>query len=182
VFPDRLETHSQIVETAQGEFKKGKIPIFRAYSVGKAQEVIALLQQEGIPVVSGNQVIDRVCKVYNRFGSDLHAMPMTQSTLSEAYDSSCAIVASNPHATYKSVRKLSGTSWLQQKSSVYSLTGWSLGSSDGKSLPLSAHTDFPGLLEFARKVEPRIVYCFTSNAHSLATHLGDVGLTAVPLE
>ena len=64
----------------------------------------------------------------------------------------------------------------------YSLSGWTLGDSSKTGFPLSAHSDFKGLKMFAKKVKPRVVYCFTDNATHFSGHLADEGLNAVPLE
>jgi hypothetical protein len=47
---------------------------------------------------------------------------------------------------------------------------------------LSAHSDFLGLLKFAKDVDPKVVYCFTENAREFSGHLAEAGLNAVPLE
>jgi hypothetical protein len=64
----------------------------------------------------------------------------------------------------------------------YSLSGWTLGDSSKTGFPLSAHSDFKGLKTFAKRVNPRVVYCFTGNASQFSGHLVDDGLNAVPLE
>ena len=64
----------------------------------------------------------------------------------------------------------------------YSLSGWTLGKYSVKGFPLSAHSDFPGLLAFVNGVGPRMVYCFTSNARKFSGTLIGLGVNAVPLE
>ncbi|TXT55828.1 MAG: hypothetical protein BAJATHORv1_30211 [Candidatus Thorarchaeota archaeon] len=185
IFPKREETYFQILKTAQDEIARGKIPVFQAYSLGKAQEAIALLEYRDIPVVSGNGTIDTVNDAYNKHGAGLNAVSIRSGEAIDNLDEGCAIVSSSPAHTFTNIRKILGSELAREvrnRAVTYSLSGWTLGGYRGKGFPLSAHTDFPHLIEFAKKVDPRIAYVFTGNAGVLASHLHEEGITAVPLE
>jgi len=185
IFPNRVETHDNIVKAAANSLAEGVNPLFSAYSLGKAQEVIALLQDRGINVVSGNRSIDQVCKVYNHHGFDLKQVPITSKDLGDLIERGCAIVTSSPRHTEQHIRKMLGTvesRAVMDRMRSYSLSGWTLGKFRQRGFPLSAHSDYRGLLEFAKGVDPKIVYCFTENAREFSGHLAEAGLNAVPLE
>ncbi|NHI84360.1 MAG: hypothetical protein EAX81_08680 [Candidatus Thorarchaeota archaeon] len=185
VFPDRKEIYREILLKASEIMDNGKIPVFQAYSLGKAQEAIALLHSGGINVVTGNQKIDDVCKVYKKHGIDLRHISLREKEASEMIETGCAIVCSAPRYMVRNLQTEFGHSYtakLESRFSFFSLSGWTLGETGKRGFPLSAHTDFPGLIEFARQVNPRLVYCFTSNAAQFSVHLTDEGFTAVPLE
>jgi putative mRNA 3-end processing factor len=185
IFPSRVETHENIVKAAANSLAEGVNPLFNAYSLGKAQEVIALLQDRGINVVSGNRSIDEVCKVYNRHGFDLKQIPITSKDLDGLFERGCAIVTSSPRHTEQHIRRMLGkieSRAIIDRMRPYSLSGWTLGKFRQRGFPLSAHSDYLGLLEFAKGVDPKIVYCFTENAREFSGHLAEAGLNAVPLE
>ncbi len=183
-FPDRLETHEKIVNQADKVIVSGGIPLFRAYSLGKAQEAIALLQNNGMEVVSGNWSIDEVCRVYNEHGAGLEHVSMRSGNIRELLEKGCAIVSAHPDHTMRNLEKKVGSTFvkrLRNRISEYNLSGWTLEKA-GTGFPLSAHSDFNGLIEFAKEVNPRVAYCFTGHATKFAGYLAEEGINAVPLE
>ncbi|NWF95271.1 MAG: hypothetical protein HXY34_03930 [Candidatus Thorarchaeota archaeon] len=187
VFPDRREVHTKIVQTARETIESGLIPSFQTYSLGKAQETIALLQSAGIGVVSGNRVIDAVASVYNRYGAELVFTSVHSREAKLMLDAGCSIVTSSPKHTAEALRTIHGVRAarsIEDRLEHFTLSGWALsGSAFGKrGIPLSAHADFPHLMEFAGSVAPRIAYAFTDNAPVLAQHLAEAGIDSVPLQ
>jgi putative mRNA 3-end processing factor len=185
VFPSRKSIYDDILTTTSESIENGRIPVFLAYSLGKAQEAIALLQWGGFNVVSGNHRIDEVCKVYNQHGSDLRHTSLIHRDAKHLLSDGCAIVSSSFHHTRKNIRSAIGNTAANDiinRMDHYSLSGWTLGDSSKTGFPLSAHSDFNGLMRFAKRVNPRVVYCFTGNASHFSGHLVDDGLNAVPLE
>lgn len=185
VFPIREMIHREIIETTRQAIDAGRIPIFQAYSLGKAQEAIGLLSQNGIDVVSGNAAIDAVSEIYQKYGTDLRYVNLEVPEAKSLLKQGCAIVTSAPRHTISNVRNKIGTAFakdLERRKQNYNLSGWTLGEYRNGGFPLSAHTDFPHLLDFAEKVNPKIAYCFTSNAGVLSGYLIQKGISAVPLE
>ncbi|MHA1930880.1 MAG: MBL fold metallo-hydrolase [Candidatus Thorarchaeota archaeon] len=181
VFPDRTTVHNQILEKVRETIENGRIALCRAYSLGKAQEAIALLQQTGFPVISGNKSISSVSKVYTEHGKDLRYLRIVSDDISDALREGCAIVSSYPKHTFNFIRR-SGMNNVEDRCDIYNLSGWTLSEIGGNGFPLSAHTDFPGLLKFVKEVGPRIAYCFTRNGRVLSNHLNESGIHSVPLE
>jgi putative mRNA 3-end processing factor len=185
IFPDRNDVYDRILDAASRMIEEDRTPVFHAYSLGKSQEAIALLQSGGFRVVSGNQSIDKVCSVYKDHGVDLRHFSLKSPNIPDILEEGAVIVSSSLRHTIHSARKqLDKTvvERLEKKSESYNLSGWSIGKFAERGFPLSAHSDFNGLLNFAKAVNPRVAYVFTDNAGTFSKHLSDAGINAVPLE
>ncbi|MGV9169293.1 MAG: MBL fold metallo-hydrolase [Promethearchaeia archaeon] len=185
VFPDRERVYNEIISEVNRLQERGKIPVLKAYSLGKAQETIALLNRAGIDVITGNYSIDAVCDMYARHGKKLQHFRLDDEKTPELLTRESVVVSSSVRYTLGNVRKRIDHNVgreLRERMAVLSLSGWTLGKYREKGFPLSAHTDFPGLVRFAKNVNPRLTYCFTENGKTLADHLSKNGVEAVPLE
>ncbi len=185
VFPKRKTVYENILDAATKTIDEGRIPLFHAYSLGKSQETIALLQSGGFRVISGNTSIDKVCSVYKRHGVDLRHLSLWSTETTSALDEGAAIVSSSSRHTMNNMKKLYGEKQLiklESKMELFDLSGWTIGKFRRQGFPLSAHSDFKGLLSFAVSVKPRVAYCFTENGRTLSKHLSENGIHSVPLE
>jgi putative mRNA 3-end processing factor len=185
IFPDRKEVYNRILNAAERAIEEGHTPVFNAYSLGKSQEAIALLQSGGFRVISGNRSIDNVCKVYKNHGVDLRYYSLKSANVSNALESGAVLVSSSfRHTLIMAKHYLDSKSIerLEHKTEAYNLSGWSVGKFAERGFPLSAHSDFEGLLNFATSINPRVAYVFTENARVFSNHLSDAGINAVPLE
>ena len=185
VFPERQGVYDNILDAATKVIDEGRIPFFSAYSLGKSQEAIALLMSGGFRIVSGNTSINKVCNVYKDHGVDLRHYTLDSPGISDIIEDGAVIVSSSIRHTLNNIRRSDledVAKNLEQKMERYSLSGWTLGKFRERGFPLSAHTDFNGLIEFAKAVNPRIAYVFTGNAPEFSEHLSGAGINAVPLE
>lgn len=185
IFPERKGVYHDILDTATAIMDEGRIAVFNAYSLGKSQEAIALLQSGGFRVISGNSSIDNVCHVYKKHGIDLKHYTLRSREIEELLKSGAVVVSSSiKHTIHTLQRSLDKrvADYFEKHMEMYNLSGWTLGKFRERGFPLSAHTDFTGLITFAKSVNPRVAYVFTSNAQEFSRHLSDEGITAVPLE
>ncbi|OLS27137.1 MAG: hypothetical protein ThorAB25_20500 [Candidatus Thorarchaeota archaeon AB_25] len=185
VFPNRKTVYENILEAATKVIDEGRIPLFHAYSLGKSQEAIALLQSGGFRVISGNTSIDKVCSVYKQHGIDLRHHSAQSEQLTDLLDEGAVIVSSSSRHTVGNMQRTLGQNEFaryETKLEYFNLSGWTIGKFRERGFPLSAHSDFKGLLNFAKGVNPRVAYCFTENGRTLSKHLSDNGIHAVPLE
>ncbi len=185
VFPNRNAIYENILDAATEVIDNGRIPLFHAYSLGKSQEAIALLQSSGFRVISGNTSIDKVCSVYKRHGVDLKHLMIRSTEATSALEDNGTIVSSSSRHTLETMKKLYGEekfTKLESKIEYFDLSGWTIGKFRRQGFPLSAHSDFNGLLSFVKAVNPRIAYCFTENGRILSKHLSENGIHSVPLE
>ncbi len=184
-FPPRKNVYRDILETARIELDEGRIPCFHAYSLGKAQEAIALFTGAGLPVLVGNKSIDAVSRVYHKHGTELDYALLSSKESRELRGCGCVVVMSSARHMMHNIARVHGWQFaqtIQRRMRSFDLSGWTLPNYGQNGFPLSAHADFPALVRFAHEVEPVITYCFTENAQVLASHLAAEGLPAVPLE
>ncbi|MBI5226903.1 hypothetical protein HY994_06770 [Candidatus Micrarchaeota archaeon] len=182
-FEDRAVVYDQIGKWASAELAAGRIAVIGAYSLGKAQEVIAALNQVKIaPAVS--PAIAAVNEVYHRYG-----VPLDYTLNDAATLGSGAFAAVVPmHQVKPDLAQTLKTAYRRPvKLSV--ATGWALtggyGSGGGginAGFALSDHNDFLGLIEFAVQCNPKKVYTTHGPSDVFAHHLRKAGLDAQPLE
>lgn len=184
IFPKRKKIYESILDAAAKLVDEGKIPLFHAYSLGKSQEAIALLQSGGFRVVSGNKSIDKICSVYKRHGVDLKHHAVYSHNLTEVLEEGAVIVTSSFRHTVDNMKRNIGSKFTKYESKLeyFNLSGWTVGKFRERGFPLSAHSDYNGLIDFATEVNPRVAYCFTENGRILSKHLSESGINAVPLE
>jgi len=134
------------------------------YHIGKAQEAIKLLNENGIaPKIS--ETIRQYSQVYKKFGVKLEfAEPKEESN----------IFVKPMHLLNFNKRKDVKTA---------ALTGWSLIDKFPFGFPLSDHSDFKQIMEFVEQVNPKKVYCVHGYTHELAKEIKKkLGITAKSLE
>jgi Cft2 family RNA processing exonuclease len=152
VFPPRAEIAAAMVAWARRALEDGAVPIFYAYSLGKAQEAIAILGRAGLPLTA-HGAIHTISAVYAEAGVDL---PHCARYDAETFDGAGVLLwppsgRSLPKAVRgRNVRTASLTGW-----SVARDTQWRGGADTG--FPLSDHADFPSLLRYVELAQPRKV-------------------------
>jgi Cft2 family RNA processing exonuclease len=151
-FPPRDEIAESMAAWARASLEGGAVPIFYAYSLGKAQEAIAILGRAGLPLCA-HGAIHTMTSVYREAGVDL---PPCDRYDAATFDGAAVLMwppsgKSLPKAVRgKTVR-------------TASLTGWALDGSprfrngSGAAFPLSDHADYPALLRYIELAEPRRV-------------------------
>ena len=185
IFPHRESVYENILDASTKLLEEGQIPLFHAYSLGKSQEAISLLQSGGFNVISGNTSIDKVCSIYTQHGVELRHYKVQSNNLNEVLNQGAVIVSSSSRHTINNLRRALGKKIFakyEPKFEFFTLSGWTIGKFRERGFPLSAHSDFNGLLSFAEEVNPRVAYCFTENGRVLSKHLSDNSIHAVPLE
>ncbi len=152
VFPPRDEVAGAMVEFARGALEADSVPVFFAYSLGKAQEALAILGDGGIPVTV-HGAIDTMTKIYETCGV---TMPPYQRYYADRFDASTALIwPPGGKALPKALRD------REVRTAV--LTGWSLdrgalfryGTQRG--FALSDHADYPSLLRYIELAQPKKV-------------------------
>jgi Cft2 family RNA processing exonuclease len=152
VFPPRAEIAAGMVEWARSALEDGAIPIFYAYSLGKAQEALAILGAAGLPLTAHGAICS-MSDVYREAGVPL---PPYQLYDAENFDGTRVVVwPPSGRALPKAVRG--------RPVRTASLTGWSVASGapfrqgTDAGFPLSDHADFPSLLRYIELARPRKV-------------------------
>jgi Cft2 family RNA processing exonuclease len=151
VFPPRAEVAGAMVAWARKALEDGAVPIFFAYSLGKAQEAMAILGQGNIPITAHGAVAS-MARVYEEAGV---AMPPYARYDAGVFDGTHALVwppsgRALPLAVRgKPVRTAALTGWVIGKTNNWQRTD--------TGFPLSDHADFPSLLRYIELAQPRKV-------------------------
>ncbi|MCJ7578685.1 MAG: MBL fold metallo-hydrolase [candidate division Zixibacteria bacterium] len=152
IFPDRKEIIDQITEFVDQALSFGQVPIFLAYSLGKAQEIMKILGLRGYKT-SVHQAIFKIAKIYEKFGVKFKNYEHYQA---EDLEGKVLIVPPYVRGS-RMIKKI-------PKKRVAILTGWAIDSGckdwfgADEAFPLSDHADFSELMEYTKLAEPQKIY------------------------
>ncbi|MCX8176660.1 MAG: MBL fold metallo-hydrolase, partial [Candidatus Bathyarchaeota archaeon] len=168
IFPPREEIYKSMIKWVVKEIREGKIPVFYAYPIGKAQEIAKLFNTFLNVDVIVHPMIAKINKIYEVLGIKLKATP---SYLSPKHQGCVAVY---PFSMFKSNQIKNEASAL--------ITGWALNFKRKKGFPLSSHGDFKQILSFIMKCKPKKVYTCFGFTLQLAHHVKKkLGIDAEPL-
>jgi DNA ligase-1 len=175
VFPPTDTVLASVVRFCREAIDHGEVPVLLGYSLGKAQEVLAALGEAGLPAMLDTAVA-RMTRVYEGLGRTFGPWrPWDPSTAR-----GCVVIA--PPSGDRA-------DWPRQlgRMRVAMLTGWALDPGArfqhrvDAVFPLSDHADFPDLVEFVGRVNPRRVATLHGFAAEFASHLRTLGIEAQAL-
>ncbi|HEX8407763.1 MAG TPA: hypothetical protein VF883_02785 [Thermoanaerobaculia bacterium] len=180
IFPSREELRERLIALVRTIIARDKTPVLLAYSLGKAQEVTAMLRDSGIALVQ-HPVVARISSIYERNGIDLGAYEVwgRQSSLFGhrfTTDLRGKAVIVPPHLA--SAKNGSEIRRIPRPETI-ALTGWALhGTRDADhGLPLSDHADFGELVSFAERCRAGVIYV-THGSRRFAEELRRRGIRA----
>lgn len=184
-FPKKEEISEEINKWVKKINEENKAVIFGAYKLGKAQELIKLLNENDIvPIV--DETIERCCKIYEKFGIKLEreiynnntSSPLSPSS-SNFFDSHSAVSGTVSrsvfifpfHKVKNNKIKINGVRAL--------VTGWAQKYNFGiKAFPLSDHADFNEILEYVAVSKAKKIICMYTSSHHIITELRKRGYNA----
>lgn len=170
-FPEAGEVMRDVVRFCRETIESDAIALLHCYSLGKTQEVLRGLAGAGLPIALHESAF-ALTKIYEHFGHQFPAHEM----LADGHGRGWVVVCPPGAARPASVQL--GPS----RSAV--ITGWALDSSCkyqnrcDAAFPLSDHADFPDLIEFVRRVQPRRVHTLHGFAADFAGTLRGLGFEA----
>ena len=200
-FPPPLEVESAVLRFVHDAFADGEVPVLLGYSLGKAQEALALLHEHGIPVLLHPSVAEmtRACREAgvrglpepmilgepsNSSSSNIHHLssealakedlPSTIYHPPSTIPPGHAVIAPPNAVRSKLLRAI-------PKRRVAMLSGWALtpGASYryrvDEAIPLSDHADHPGLLECVQRVRPKKILTVHGSTREFAAELRQRG-------
>jgi Cft2 family RNA processing exonuclease len=150
-FPPRDEVAGEMIGFARDALEAGAVPVFFGYSLGKAQEALAILGNAGLPVAV-HGAIHTICQVYETCGVTLPSY--------RRYDAHFAgdAVLVWPPSGRGLPKALRGK---PVRTAI--LTGWTLDRSApfrygvDRGFALSDHADYPSLLRYIELAQPKKV-------------------------
>ncbi len=144
VFPERNKVYSEMVKWAIKKIDEGKIPVFKAYAIGKSQEIVKLFNiYTNIPVVCDFKVA-KVNKAYLKSNVMLAYREDFENNIKKE---TLVYVSPNPIIN-------------EEKFVKAIVTGWALNLTED-AFPLSNHADFNQLINYIKEVKAKKVYVFT---------------------
>ncbi|MDZ7302315.1 MAG: MBL fold metallo-hydrolase [candidate division KSB1 bacterium] len=174
-FPPRQEIIDRLCDWTHTTLRNGAVPVIFAYALGKSQEVMKILADHGFALCVHPAIL-RLAKIYEKFGCHFgDAIPFRRS---EPVAERVLIMPSSARRT-RHVEK------IRNKRTMY-LSGWAIDAGAkfrfgvDEALPLSDHADFPSLIEYARRVNPKKIFT-THGPADFARQLRSLGYQAEPL-
>lgn len=172
-FPNPLEIEASILRFVQDAFADGDTPVLLGYSLGKAQEALALLTEHGIPALLHPTVaaMTRACRA-----TGCEMLPEPIEFTGSAVPGH--VVIAPPNALRSKIMR-----GLKSKRTAM-LTGWALQPGSkyryrvDEVIPLSDHADHPGLMECITRVRPKTILTVHGFAKEFAAELRAKGMDA----
>ncbi len=172
VFPSSMDVDAAVLRFVQDALADGETPVLFGYSLGKAQEALALLAENGIPALSHPKVAEMtdVCRAAGIW--------LPEPRVFEGFGIEGQVVIAPPNAVsakllrgLKSKRTAMLTGWALQPGSIYRYRV-------DEVIPMSDHADHVGLHECVTRVRPKRVITVHGYAKEFAAELRKKGIDA----
>ena len=176
-FDDRSEVITAIQHYARMKMDKGHV-LFGAYTVGRSQELVKILNEVGIvPVV--DERVSKINEVYEKHG--IHLDYTVSDVVEEASKRNVVAIAGQSKLDF--LREEITARSIKRVFTVVA-SGWAkiFKFDTDVQFNLSDHADFSQALEYINACAPKIVFTFGSNARLFAKNLVLRGYDARPLQ
>ncbi len=172
-FPNQMEIEAQVLRFVNDAFADGETPVILGYSLGKAQEALALLTEHGIPSLLHTAVAAMTLACRAAGGQGLpeplvfegHALP------GHAIIAPPNALRSNLFRGLKAKRTAMLTGWAMQPGAKYRYRADEI-------IPFSDHADHPGLMECIQRVRPKKILTVHGFTKEFAAELRGRGMDA----
>lgn len=176
VFPPIEQVAAEVIAFCHATLAAGETPVLLGWTLGKAQELLCLLADSGLPVLVQERV-HALARIYRRGGIRLAACGKLRVNRFQPG----AVLICPPNFPKSPERAALGPCRFAVA------TGWAMDSAckfrsgADAAFPLSDHADFNELVEFVRAVRPRRVFTTHGFAADFAATLRDLGFDAEAL-
>ncbi|MCC6012866.1 MAG: MBL fold metallo-hydrolase [Candidatus Verstraetearchaeota archaeon] len=175
VFPPREEVYLDIISWVAKTINNGFLPILLVYPLGKAQEITKLFNKfSSIPVVT-HPKISKINEVVRNFGENLIFYDLNEDGKELVDSRDCVVLFPFSYNTNRLRIKY-------PNSKIGIVTGWAILYKNIKnadiSFPLSSHADYPQLINFISKCNPKKVFTVYGYTKELARSLRKIGIDA----
>ncbi|MES2659849.1 MAG: ATP-dependent DNA ligase [Verrucomicrobiota bacterium] len=172
-FPNPMEIEASILRFIQDAFADGETPVLLGYSLGKAQEALALITEHGIPALL-HPAVAAMTAACREAGFDMLPEPVEF----DGHAPPGHVVIVPPNAIRSKLMR-----GLKAKRTAM-LTGWALQPGSkyryrvDEVIPLSDHADHTGLMECITRVRPKRILTVHGFAKEFAAELRAKGMDA----
>jgi len=172
VFPPAAQVIDAIANFCRETLADGVTPILSAYSLGKSQELLLALATAQLPMMLHPSAF-KLTQIHEELGLKFPPYRLFDNSSADGH-----VVICPPSASHAAILQ------ALPKRRVAAITGWALDPGAiyryqcDAAFPLSDHADFPGLLEFVDRVQPRLVYTVHGFAREFAATLRTRGIEA----
>ncbi len=178
-FEDRFQIYEEIAVWVKEQKERGNAVLFGCYSLGKAQEIVALLNEYNgeAPIVTGT--VESVCGVYRRHGVKLDFISGTSGEAERAYSRPFTAIVPSGSLSFETALAISERYRRPVKTAV--ATGWALRNTFAgvdAAFPLSDHSDYNSLKAFVEATGATKVWCTYGFAEEFAADLRRDGVDA----
>ena len=176
VFPDQDDVVATACRTLRSWLSKGERPVVQGYTLGKSQEILIHLLDNGFDVVVEEGIYEKAL-LYREAGVEF---PGEFRRFTGDWPEGAALLCPPGKKSAAAVAGFRGVRTME-------LTGWALGGGrrwgrrGDASLPYSDHPDFNELVEYVQKARPKQVYT-VNGFPDLAAHLRGLGYPAAHLD
>ena len=172
VFPPVEQVLAAVGDFCRAALADGVTPVLFGYSLGKSQEILQGLAASGLPFMLHPQTF-KLTQVYEELGVTFQ--PYRAFAASAAAGSVVICPPQSKRSTFLQGlprrRTAALTGWAVDPGAVYRYQCDAV-------FPLSDHADFPDLLAFVDRVQPRLVYTVHGFAREFARTLRARGVEA----
>lgn len=172
-FPDAEQVAADITAFCRKALQEDCIPVLLAYSIGKAQELLAILARAGLETAL-HGAIHRMAEIYESFG-------VTLSSYREAgcgdFQGKVLIFPPNTRdalAHLPNLRVAVVTGWAMDRGATYRYRC-------DAAFPLSDHAGYDDLIAYVQAVGPKQVFTVHGFTEEFARDLRAIGIEALAL-
>ena len=175
-FPERETVAGNMTQWAKETIESGKVPTFKADSLGNAQEITKAFNMLSELPVTVHWRIAQINEIYNDSGQDLEFLDARTEEASE--------VTSSGECVFVAPKNINLTSHPELEPALVS--GWAVwAKQEANAFALSDHADFDQLMEFVESCKPRTVFtCFGGQRDTIFANQvqKELGIEARPLK
>lgn len=183
-FPKREQVYSDVVSWVKQEVAGGNCVVLGGYALGKAQELVKILNERvGITPIVSDEIGD-VCAVYKKHGIGLDYVTSSSEEGTNALTRNFVAVLSQNKVNSKMASALEREYGKRISTAV--ATGWAQSPSWGfdvdRAFCLSDHCDFEGLVDYVAATGARKVYVNHGYSREFAKELKKKGINALAID
>ncbi|MCW1884747.1 ATP-dependent DNA ligase [Luteolibacter flavescens] len=166
VFPPAMEVEGAVLRFVHDALADGEVPVLLGYSLGKAQEALALLHAHEIPVVLHPAVAEMTAAC---LAAGVTCLP--QPILLDGPVPPGHAVIAPPNAVRSKLLRAVGNRRVAMLSGWALVPGATFRYRVDDAIPLSDHADHPGLMECLQRVRPKKVLTVHGYTREFAAEL-----------